>query len=237
MPYFTTPDGCNIFYRTYGVDLSKPVVVFLNGTTQTTLYWGNHVPVFAKGYGLLFYDARGQGQSDPGTASISLEPGAQLELSGSPLPTIHQVRGELNEHLRELQAIDERLGVAWLASGFHPLARQAELPWVPKERYRIMRDYFPSRGQSGIDMMRRTATVQVNLDYTDEADAMTKLRVALKLSPVATAMSASQSNCRLALQPLLSEVVNTRLRFPSVLNSPSAGIAISFSTCSGVAPG
>ena len=126
-----------------------------------------------------------------GQASISLEPGAQLELSGSPLRTIHEVNGELSEHLQELQAVDERLGVAWLASGFHPLARQAELPWVPKERYRIMRDYFPSQGQGGLDMMRRTATVQVNLDYADEADAMRKLRVALKLSPIATAMFAN----------------------------------------------
>jgi glutamate--cysteine ligase len=126
-----------------------------------------------------------------GSASISLEPGAQFELSGSPMDTVHEVRGELDEHLRELQGIDERLGVAWLASGFHPLARQAELPWVPKERYRIMRDYFPSRGDSGLDMMRRTATVQVNLDYTDEADAMRKLRVGLKLSPIATAMFAN----------------------------------------------
>ena len=73
MPYFTTPDGCNIFYRTYGIDPSKPVVVFLNGTTQTTLYWGNHVPAFAKGYSLLFYDARGQGQSGLGAAAISLK--------------------------------------------------------------------------------------------------------------------------------------------------------------------
>jgi pimeloyl-ACP methyl ester carboxylesterase len=73
MPYFTTPDGCKIFYTAYGIDTSKPVVIFLNGTTQTTLYWGNHVPVFAKRYGLLFYDARGQGQSDLGTRPISLE--------------------------------------------------------------------------------------------------------------------------------------------------------------------
>ena len=72
MPHFTTPDGCNIFYRIYGVDQSKPVVVFLNGTTQTTLYWGNQVPVFSTGYGLLFYDARGQGQSDLGAVPISL---------------------------------------------------------------------------------------------------------------------------------------------------------------------
>ena len=73
MPYFTTLDGCNIFYRTYGIDPSKPVVVFLNGTTQTTLYWGNHVPAFAKGYSLLFYDARGQGQSGLGAAALSLK--------------------------------------------------------------------------------------------------------------------------------------------------------------------
>jgi pimeloyl-ACP methyl ester carboxylesterase len=73
MPHFTTPDGCNIFYRNYNVDKSKPIVVFLNGTTQTTLYWGNQVPVFSKGYGLLFYDGRGQGQSDLGTAPISLQ--------------------------------------------------------------------------------------------------------------------------------------------------------------------
>ena len=72
MPHFTTPDGCNIFYRIYGVDQSKPIVVFLNGATQTTLYWGNQVPAFSAGYGLLFYDARGQGQSDLGAVPISL---------------------------------------------------------------------------------------------------------------------------------------------------------------------
>jgi 3-oxoadipate enol-lactonase len=73
LPNFTTTDGCNIYYRTYGVDTSKPIVVFLNGTTQTTLYWGNQVPVFSKGYGLLFYDARGQGQSDLGAIPITLK--------------------------------------------------------------------------------------------------------------------------------------------------------------------
>jgi len=73
MPYFTTSDECRIYYRIYGLDQAKPIVVFLNGTTQTTLYWGNQVPVFSKGYGLLFYDARGQGQSDLGAAPISLQ--------------------------------------------------------------------------------------------------------------------------------------------------------------------
>jgi len=72
VPYFTTPDGCTVFYRTYGLDQSKPMVVFLNGTTQTTLYWGSQVPAFSKGYGLLLYDARGQGQSDLGAAPLTL---------------------------------------------------------------------------------------------------------------------------------------------------------------------
>jgi pimeloyl-ACP methyl ester carboxylesterase len=73
MPYFTTSDRCKIYYTTYGMDPSKPVVVFLNGTTQTTLYWGNQVPAFSKRFGLLFYDARGQGQSDLGSQPISLK--------------------------------------------------------------------------------------------------------------------------------------------------------------------
>ena len=73
MAHFTTPDDCSIFYKTYRLDPSKPIIVFLNGTTQTTLYWGNLVPVFSKDYGLLFYDARGQGRSDLGAAPISLE--------------------------------------------------------------------------------------------------------------------------------------------------------------------
>lgn len=72
MPYFTTKDGCNIFYTTYGFETSKPFVIFLNGTTQTTLYWGHHVPSFSKLFRLLFYDARAQGQSDLGNGPLSL---------------------------------------------------------------------------------------------------------------------------------------------------------------------
>jgi glutamate--cysteine ligase len=126
-----------------------------------------------------------------GMAAITLEPGAQLELSGSPFGSVHEVTNELEAHLAELGALSRELGIVWLASGFHPLATQAELPWVPKGRYGIMREYFPAHGTRGIDMMRRTATVQVNLDYADEADAMRKLRVALRLSPIVTAMFAN----------------------------------------------
>ncbi|MBM4376916.1 MAG: glutamate--cysteine ligase [Deltaproteobacteria bacterium] len=125
------------------------------------------------------------------TASITLEPGAQFELSGEALSDVHQVDAELEEHLGELEAVSEGLDLAWLATGFHPLARQDELPWVPKDRYAIMREYFPTRGSRGLDMMRRTATVQVNLDFSSEADAMRKLSIALRLSPIATAIFAN----------------------------------------------
>jgi glutamate--cysteine ligase len=126
-----------------------------------------------------------------GAQVISLEPGAQFELSGAILETVHQVREELDEHLAEIGPTSAGCGVRWLACGYHPLARQAELPWVPKERYRIMREFFPQVGGRGLDMMRRTATVQVNLDYADEEDAMRKLRVSLKLGPMATAIFAN----------------------------------------------
>ncbi|HEY6876741.1 MAG TPA: glutamate-cysteine ligase family protein [Polyangiales bacterium] len=126
-----------------------------------------------------------------GQASITLEPGAQLELSGAPFTSIHDTHAEWTEHLAELHAVGAALGIAWLGLGFHPFAHQSDLPWVPKLRYGIMREYLPRRGGMGLDMMRRTCTVQANLDYASEDDAMRKLRVALALSPVLTAMFAN----------------------------------------------
>jgi glutamate--cysteine ligase len=126
-----------------------------------------------------------------GSASITLEPGSQLELSGAALPDIHQIDAEFQNHLRELQPISKRLGLGWLGVGFHPLARQDQLTWVPKQRYPIMRDYLPTKGAAAHDMMRRTATVQANFDYSSEADALTKLALSLKLSPIIHAMLAN----------------------------------------------
>ena len=126
-----------------------------------------------------------------GDASITLEPGAQLELSGAPLSTIHQTCAEFRGHMAELRDISDELGIVWLGLGFHPLARQADLPWVPKLRYGVMQHYLPTRGGQAIDMMRRTATVQANFDYDSEADAARKVRVSLALSPVITAMFAN----------------------------------------------
>ena len=125
-------------------------------------------------------------------ASITLEPGAQLELSGAPLKTIHETCTELRDHLRELAPISKELGITWLGLGFHPFATRAELePMVPKPRYPIMREYLPTRGGHALDMMLRTCTVQANFDYESEKDAIRKLRVGLKLSPLTTAIMAN----------------------------------------------
>ncbi len=124
-------------------------------------------------------------------ASVTLEPGAQLELSGAPLTDLHETYAEMRGHLQELAAISAELNLAWLSVGFHPLATQDQLPWVPKKRYAIMREYLPARGDGALDMMRRTATVQVNLDFSSEADALAKLRVALRAAPIVQAMTAN----------------------------------------------
>jgi glutamate--cysteine ligase len=126
-----------------------------------------------------------------GGASITLEPGAQLELSGDKAENIHQVCAELRAHLREIAPCSRAMGVRWLGVGFHPFGRREDFEWVPKQRYGVMREYLPKRGGHALDMMLRTCTVQVNLDYANEADAMRKMRVALALSPATTAMFAN----------------------------------------------
>jgi glutamate--cysteine ligase len=123
-------------------------------------------------------------------ASVTLEPAGQLELSGAPLETLHQTCAETACHLREVKTVAEPLGVGFLGMGFQPKWRREDMPWMPKGRYRIMRDYMPKRGSLGLDMMTRTCTVQVNLDFDSEADMVKKFRVGLALQPVATALFA-----------------------------------------------
>jgi glutamate--cysteine ligase len=124
-------------------------------------------------------------------ASVTLEPGGQLELSGAQSETAHQVHDELREHMREIGPVSRAMGVRWLGVGFHPFARREDFTWVPKQRYGVMREYLPTRGALALDMMLRTSTVQVNLDYESESDAMRKMRVALALAPATTAMFAN----------------------------------------------
>lgn len=124
-------------------------------------------------------------------ANITLEPGAQLELSGAPSVDVHSICAELRGHMAELREITSEMDLLWLAVGFHPLARQDDLIWVPKQRYAVMRSYLPTKGSAALDMMRRTCTVQANLDYSDERDAMRKLRVSLVFAPLVAAMCAN----------------------------------------------
>lgn len=126
-----------------------------------------------------------------GGASVSLEPGGQLELSGAPLSTLHEVETELLQHYEDVRAAASPLDLGFAPLGFHPLATRAEIPWMPKARYSIMRRYMQLTGKLGLDMMQRTCTVQVNLDYASEADMRRKLRVSLLLQPVATALFAN----------------------------------------------
>lgn len=123
--------------------------------------------------------------------SISLEPGGQLELSGAPLETIHETEAELRQHLSQIGAVANQLGIGFIGLGFSPKWELSELPLMPKDRYRIMMRHMPTRGGRGLDMMFRTATVQVNMDFGDEADMVRKLRVGLALQPVVTALFAN----------------------------------------------
>jgi glutamate--cysteine ligase len=123
--------------------------------------------------------------------NITLEPGGQFELSGAPLRSIHDTCVEVHTHLREVKTVADELGIAFLGMGYAPTWRRSDIHWMPKGRYRIMRDYMPKRGSMGLDMMLRTCTVQTNLDFASEADMVKKFRVSLALQPVATALFAN----------------------------------------------
>ena len=127
----------------------------------------------------------------PDGCSITLEPGGQLELSGGLLDNLHQTCSEVNSHLAEVRAVAEPLGIGFIGLGFHPSARREDIEWMPKTRYVIMRNYMPKVGTMGHDMMKRTCTVQVNLDFSSEADMVAKFRASLALQPIATALFAN----------------------------------------------
>ncbi|RLK50175.1 glutamate--cysteine ligase [Alkalispirillum mobile] len=124
-------------------------------------------------------------------ASITLEPGGQLELSGAPLENIHQSCCEVQEHLRQVDEVARELDLGMIGLGFHPTAKRSEIPWMPKGRYGVMGNYMPKVGTLGLDMMLRTCTVQVNLDFSSETDMVRKFRVGLALQPLATALFAN----------------------------------------------
>ena len=144
------------------------------------------------GWSPIHDDGRIIGLADPiGGAAISLEPGGQFELSGAPLENLHQTCREANNHLAQVRQVADPLGIGFLGLGMSPKWTRAQTPMMPKSRYNIMANYMPKVGSHGLDMMFRTCTIQVNLDFSDEADMVRKMRVGLALQPVATALFAA----------------------------------------------
>jgi glutamate--cysteine ligase len=143
-----------------------------------------------------------------GGAGITLEPGGQLELSGAPLRTIHETCREFHEHLELVKRASRPAALVWLGLGLSPLIGVEEAPRMPKERYRIMRAYLPSRGEHALHMMHLTATVQANFDFSDEADMVAKLRTATAVTPIVSALFANSSLERGKLSGFVSRRVD-----------------------------
>ncbi|MBB5700989.1 glutamate--cysteine ligase [Ochrobactrum daejeonense] len=159
---------------------SRGIKAILEGM-QAKLGWE---PIIDEGKIIGLVEPTGQG-------AISLEPGGQFELSGAPLTSIHQTCREMNAHLSQVREIAEPLGICFLGVGGSPKWTLAETPIMPKSRYKIMTNYMPKVGHEGLDMMYRTSTIQVNLDFSSERDMRRKMQVSMKLQSVATALFAS----------------------------------------------
>jgi glutamate--cysteine ligase len=170
-------------------DLSRPsydgpdgIRAMLGGLTR--FGW---TPVEEGGHVIALERANAEGM----TASVSLEPGGQFELSGAPLKDVHDICDETGRHLMEVKTVADELSLGFLGLGFDPKWTRAEVPVMPKGRYDIMRAYMPKVGSLGLDMMLRTCTIQSNLDFDSEADMVAKFRASLALQPVATALFAN----------------------------------------------
>jgi glutamate--cysteine ligase len=165
-----------------------------------------------------------------GDAAVSLEPAGQLELSGAPLETLHETMAELEGHYEQVRSVSRDLLIGFAPLGFHPIATRAQMPRMPKGRYDIMRRYMPNVGKLGLDMMTRTCTVQVNLDYASEQDMVRKLRVSLLLQPLATALFANSPFTEGRPNGFLSyraqvwtDTDNQRSGIPAVMFEPGFG--------------
>lgn len=161
-------------------DGGKGIRALLDGLQQRTGW----APIMEGDHPIGLSDEEGGG-------AISLEPGGQFELSGAPLRTLHETARETAQHIADAKAVGEGLGIGFLTLGMSPLWTRSQTPVMPKARYRIMTNYMPKVGSLGLDMMYRTSTVQVNMDYASEADMVKKLRVSLALQPIATAIFAN----------------------------------------------
>jgi glutamate--cysteine ligase len=165
-----------------------------------------------------------------GDAAISLEPAGQLELSGAPVETLHDTMAELQAHYDQVRSVSRDLQIGFAPLGFHPIATREQMPWMPKSRYAIMRRYMPKVGKLGLDMMTRTCTVQVNLDYASEQDMVRKLRVSLLLQPLATALFANSpftegrpNGYQSYRAQVWTDTDNDRAGIPAVMFEPGFG--------------
>lgn len=143
------------------------------------------------GWELIYEDDYPIALTDGNGGSITLEPAGQLELSGAPLRSVHHTCAEIGRHLRQVKELGAEMNLGFLGIGYQPKWPLSELPWMPKARYEIMRNYMPKRGSLGLHMMQATCTVQVNLDFDSEATMVQMFRIGLALQPIATALFAN----------------------------------------------
>ncbi len=181
----------------WGIGTEHEKIAFHTQTLAPVAYEG------AEGIGTLLaalVDERWQAVIESGNiialqgshgASITLEPGGQLELSGAVLFDLHDTHAETEAHLQHVMEEAERLHIGFLTTAFHPRSPRNAIPWMPKSRYAIMRDYMPKVGKQGLDMMLRTTTVQANLDFSSEQDMAKKMRIGCCLQPIVTALFAA----------------------------------------------
>ncbi|MDI2091255.1 glutamate--cysteine ligase [Commensalibacter oyaizuii] len=161
---------------------------------------------------------------DTDRGAISLEPAGQFELSGAPVQDLHMTKAEMELHFKDVHKAADPFNIGFALLGFHPFATRNDMLWMPKKRYDIMKAYMPKVGTLGLDMMTRTCTVQVNLDFASEQDMARKMRVSLALQPLATALFANSP----FYEGKPSGYYSTRARIWTDTDNDRAGMPLSF---------
>jgi glutamate--cysteine ligase len=180
--------GVGLEYERFGIVRSTATAIPYEGSPSVEEFIGRLVR--DRGWEPLEEAGRLLGARD-GDTRLTLEPGCQMELSGGVHRDLDGMRRELAGFLESVESVSRSAGVAWMGVGMQPFTALDDIPWIPKKRYAIMREYLPTRGQRGLVMMKQTACIQANVDYASEADAMDKLRTAMGVSPIVTALFAN----------------------------------------------
>ncbi|NVB79499.1 MAG: glutamate--cysteine ligase [Kofleriaceae bacterium] len=193
LAYFTDAGKPRDHWR---IGTEHELIGVVKATSQAPTYEGPHgigalLKEFAAGRGTPVLEHGHMIALQRDDAQITIEPGGQFELAARPVVKDGELGADLRAYLAELGAASQKLGIAWLSMGLRPFGRREDIPWMPKERYDVMRAYMPTVGTRGLDMMQRTATVQVNLDFADEADAAAKMRAIYSVTSILTALWAA----------------------------------------------